>query len=248
MDTEDLLTVSEELAAVTRLVENDDVSTAVTRYVRRVVRVVPGCDAAFVSAAGDAVADTVAGTWTPRGSKPSELGPVGEVLTYHEPRRIGDVRIETRWPEFTAELAAAGFRSALTLALGAAGDAGAAFTLLGGEPEAFGESSFDLVRLFTVHAGVVLDNATLYRDCHALVDQLHVSLRTRSTIGQAQGLLMAGGDLDAAAAFDALRRASQQHNTKLRDLAVELVDAQASGELAGVIARYGLSGSVPPAS
>ena len=55
------------------------------------------------------------------------------------------------------------------------------------------------------------------------VEQLGDALDTRTLIGQATGLLMATYDLPADAAFAALARTSQTTNTKLRDLAAEVV-------------------------
>jgi AmiR/NasT family two-component response regulator len=54
-------------------------------------------------------------------------------------------------------------------------------------------------------------------------DQLVRALETRTHIGQATGILMERYDLDAERAFEVLRRISSQTNTKLRDLAVEIV-------------------------
>lgn len=54
------------------------------------------------------------------------------------------------------------------------------------------------------------------------VDQLGRALRSRTTIGQAQGILMERLDIDAARAFDYLRRVSSHSNRKLVDVADEL--------------------------
>ncbi len=62
------------------------------------------------------------------------------------------------------------------------------------------------------------------------IDQLRMALESRDLIGQAKGILMASRRVDAATAFELLRRASQSRNVKLRDLA-ELVAR--TGELPG---------------
>jgi AmiR/NasT family two-component response regulator len=54
-------------------------------------------------------------------------------------------------------------------------------------------------------------------------------MASRSVIEQAKGVLMATRTLDADAAFDLLRRASQHENRKLRDLAAEVVEAATNG-------------------
>src|SRR6185312_12289211 len=71
VDTSQLLTVAEELAEVTRLLAVDDVPAAMSRYVERIVRTVPGCDGAVISASGRNRVDTVAGTWRPPALTPA---------------------------------------------------------------------------------------------------------------------------------------------------------------------------------
>lgn len=232
MDTQELLSVSEELAEVTRLLADDDVGSSLNRYVARLVTSVPGCDAAFISAPWQTGVETVAGTWQPRGSAPIELGPIRDAFAYREPRRLSDTRSDTRWPAFSAELSTDGFHSALVLPLAGPDDPTATLTLLSRKPDQFGEASFDLVQLF----------AALYSDCRGLVDNLRSSLRTRSTIGQAQGLLMSRRELDASGAFDLLRQTSQHHNVKLRDLAADLVAAHEDGSFNSLAGRFGLLG------
>jgi GAF domain-containing protein len=55
---------------------------------------------------------------------------------------------------------------------------------------------------------------------------LNTALDTRKLIGQAQGILMERHDLDEARAFEVLRRYSQDHNTKLRDVAAHLIETR----------------------
>ena len=53
---------------------------------------------------------------------------------------------------------------------------------------------------------------------------LNVALDGRKLIGQAQGILMATYDLDQDRAFEVLRRYSQDHNIKLREVAQDIVE------------------------
>jgi AmiR/NasT family two-component response regulator len=52
--------------------------------------------------------------------------------------------------------------------------------------------------------------------------QLNQALESRDVIGQAKGILMERNRVTADEAFDMLRRASQQVNRKLRDLAEDI--------------------------
>ena len=70
-------------------------------------------------------------------------------------------------------------------------------------------------------------------DAHAqLFEQarnMRLAMESRAVIEQAKGVLMAQRHVDAEAAFEILRDASQRYNRKLRDIAVGIVEsAQAS--------------------
>ncbi|MFJ4652547.1 ANTAR domain-containing protein [Nocardia sp. NPDC088792] len=67
---------------------------------------------------------------------------------------------------------------------------------------------------------VALDNLRQTR----LTDQLRGALASRSTIDQALGILMERNRCSRDAAFDTLRNASQQHNTKVAELAASLIE------------------------
>lgn len=244
MDT-DLLTIAQELAEVTRLVEDEDVPAALERFVRRVEQTVPGCDHATITVGTEGRLETVAGASVPllthaAARPPTEPSPVADVLNYREPRRIGDVDTDPRWSAYGLLMKRSGFRSCLSLPLPGREEPSAAFTLFSRESERFDESTYDLVLLFTLQGGVVFDNATLYGDSRRLVEQLTGALSTRATIGQAQGLLMRRYELDPRQSFALLKGASQRRNVKLRDLAAGVVTAHTRGDLDAELTASGL--------
>lgn len=55
------------------------------------------------------------------------------------------------------------------------------------------------------------------------LENLHQAMTTRATIAQAQGLLMARYDIDAAQAFLVMRRHSQDTHVRLAQIAADLV-------------------------
>jgi AmiR/NasT family two-component response regulator len=57
-------------------------------------------------------------------------------------------------------------------------------------------------------------------------ESLKSAIASRTIIGQAEGILMERFGLDGAAAFNTLRRVSQDRNVKLRDVAFELVSTR----------------------
>jgi GAF domain-containing protein len=232
----DILTVASELAEISRLAAADDFTATTERFVDRIVNTIPSCDDAVVTVRSTTGVETVHSSHD-LGFDPLAPGPIVEAVTFQEPRRLGDVVADQRWPAFAVQLVNAGYRSCLCLPLSTRGEDSAVLTLLSREPDQFDESVYDVVLLLTLHAGVAFDNATLYHDSLELVSQLRTALRTRSTVGRAQGLLMRHLDLGSDEAFAALRRASQNSNTKLRDLAELLVTAHERGEFESTVER-----------
>ena len=69
----------------------------------------------------------------------------------------------------------------------------------------------------------------------------HVGVVGEIAIGQAAGLLMHRYDISSEVAIEVLKRGSQDNNIKLRQLALELVEAQNQNNLAPALRKYGLS-------
>jgi GAF domain-containing protein len=241
----ELLTLAAELAEVMRLVDDDDVTGVLKRFVDRAVLAIPGCDEAAIVTRADGAVDVVASAKDVRGSLLDD-GPVVETLAFREPRRLDDTATDQRWPAFTAKLAEQGYRSCLALPLTANSDPSAVLALYSTSPDQFIEASFDLVLLFAMNAGVAFDNANLYHDSRKLIEQLRGALQTRSMIGSAQGILMHRNGYDAERAFAELRTASQHNNVKLRDLAARLIAAHEGGMLESALDEVGLSGQEVP--
>ncbi|MEU4191890.1 GAF and ANTAR domain-containing protein [Kribbella sp. NPDC026611] len=248
-----ILDLARELAEVSRLVEDDDVATTLGRFVERVVNTVPECDAALIAVQTAQTTEIASRFERFSGREGAEAlravldeqlsaaeGPLHDTLAYGEPRRIGDLASDGRWPKFSSAAADAGYRSCLFLPLPAATEA-AAFGLFSGSAGAFDSTSYDVVLLFALHAGVAFDNVQLFNDSRTLVDQLRTALSTRVVIGQAAGVLMHRYSITSDVALDVLKRGSQDQNIKLRQLALELVEAQNAGNLAPALRKYGLS-------
>lgn len=248
VDDTDLLTVGQELAEIMRLVDSDDLETTLRRYVTRVKRTVPGCDHACITVATPSGgAETVAGVEEPllvyrADERPADPSPILDAITFREPRHLADIDSDRRWPAFAASMREAGYRSAIALPLDSGHEPSAVFAMFSRKPDQFADTSYDLVLLFVTYAGVAFDNANLYHDSKTLVGNLRTALVTRSTIGQAQGLIMRARGLPADEVVAALKDASQRHNVKLRDLARELVESHDRQCLDDTLARFGLAG------
>ncbi|MGH3321450.1 MAG: ANTAR domain-containing protein [Streptosporangiaceae bacterium] len=92
-----------------------------------------------------------------------------------------------------------------------------ALNLYAHDSGAFDDRSHQVGMIFASHAAVGLVAALTEAN-------LRQAIRTRQTIGEAIGILMERHKYPAEGAFDRLRRASQEGNIKLRDLAARVVE------------------------
>jgi GAF domain-containing protein len=143
----------------------------------------------------------------------------GEVVT------IDDIAGTVRWPEFGAQAAAAGIRSCLAVPLSAVpdGEAIGVLSLYARQSGAFGEEQARRAERFAETASGALKIAERLASCTGLNEQLRASLASRPVIDQAIGIIIARQKCTQSAAFEILRTASQNSNTKLRDLATRIV-------------------------
>ncbi|MEU6482364.1 ANTAR domain-containing protein [Streptomyces sp. NPDC047017] len=137
---------------------------------------------------------------------------------------------EARWPAYVPYALSVGVRCVLALPLGSAGAGGngAALNLYGAEPDALGPGRA-AARAFAERAADTVEAALRMEYEGADVPDVRTALLSRSVIDQAIGILMARERLDARRALERLRRVSQHRNTKLRDLAADLV-ARVTGD------------------
>ncbi|WP_286219425.1 ANTAR domain-containing protein [Paraoerskovia sediminicola] len=100
-----------------------------------------------------------------------------------------------------------------------------ALNLYAREARAFPADDYSLATTFAAVAAAALDAARTE-------DQLTSAVQTRTVIGQAQGILMERYSISASRAFSVLSRLSQDGNTKLVDLARQVVSDRALPEAA----------------
>jgi hypothetical protein len=134
-----------------------------------------------------------------------------------------DLKAESKWPRFGPDAADRGYLSVLSTALlpdvtpprlsGALNVYSTAAGKLGDE------TIRDQALLLATHASLALAGTEAVRLAELRNIQLRRALDTRDVIGQAKGILMQRRGLSADEAFDLLRRASQDLNVKLADLA-----------------------------
>jgi transcriptional regulator with GAF, ATPase, and Fis domain len=134
-----------------------------------------------------------------------------------------DLGSEQRWSDFGRQATSIGIRSVLALPLADENRRGA-LNLYARYPSAFGVVDRGKAVILTSLATLALSAAHLHENEERRAENLHLALRTRELIGQAEGILMQRERITADQAFDILRRASQHLNRKLREVAQDLVD------------------------
>ncbi|MFI6044664.1 GAF and ANTAR domain-containing protein [Nocardia sp. NPDC051321] len=136
---------------------------------------------------------------------------------------VHDVAAEHRWGGYSNRMLAFGVKSIYAQPLSVDGAAVGALSLYSTQPNGFTDRIRRAADLTAEHLGVLLAVATDTARQAELTEQLRATLASRSTIDQALGILMAERRCDRDAAFEVLRRRSQQRNVRVADLAVEMI-------------------------
>ncbi|MGO9875830.1 MAG: GAF and ANTAR domain-containing protein [Acidimicrobiia bacterium] len=156
-------------------------------------------------------------------------GPCLTAYRTGETVRLDHIATESgRWPDFATQAAQHGIHSSLSLPLVVNGQIMGALNLYGTSPAPFSDDNVDLAGTFARQAAVAIANAEVYWRTYALTQNLEAALDNRDRIGQAKGILIATYRITSDDAFDLLRRASQNLNLKLRDVADHVIH---TGEL-----------------
>jgi GAF domain-containing protein len=153
-----------------------------------------------------------------------EEGPCVDALAGADSVYVHDLDGDGTWREFGVQAVAMGMRSVLAYRLFAGTDTFGALQLYARLPGAFNVTDRAQGLIFAAHAGLALSLAQTQEEERGRSDNLQVALMSREIIGQAQGILMERERITAEQAFDLLRRASQDLNIKLREVAQGLVD------------------------
>lgn len=131
---------------------------------------------------------------------------------------IADMGRDERWPRFAAGAIRVGVQSMVCCTLYMDGKDFAALNLHGHSVDAFDSQSLSLTELFAAHCSIAFDAVREK-------EQLRRALSSRDLIGQAKGMLMERYRIDPDNAFLLLARLSQESNTKLVEVAAEVVAA-----------------------
>jgi len=161
-------------------------------------------------------------------------GPCLEAARTGRVVEIPDTTTEQRWADYCRTAVAAGNGSSLSVPLPIPDRVAGALNIYARTAHAFDDDARAAAGRFAPYAAVAVANMHAYTDARAMADNLQIALEARAVIDQAKGILMERHRLTADAAFQALAQVSMRTNTKVREIAEQVVrtgqfDAGAAG-------------------
>jgi GAF domain-containing protein len=135
--------------------------------------------------------------------------------------RTEDFRTEERWPRYSPAAVELGVLSGLSVKLYTANRTAGALNLFAFQPNAFDGEDETIATVLAAHAAAAILASRQG-------EQLQSALSTRDRIGQAKGIIMERYGIDDVAAFEMLKRLSQDSNTRLADIAQQVIDTRST--------------------
>jgi hypothetical protein len=154
----------------------------------------------------------------------TEDGPCVEALRTGAVPKAIDLATEQRWPAWTAVATMLGFSSAAGIPAEVSPGHRIALNLYAPTPNAFDDATVHRAILFAEEVARTIPMAVRLFAADERASQLEQALASRSTIDQAIGVLMTQNRCTPDTAFGILRRASQNRNIKLRDVAATIIE------------------------
>jgi hypothetical protein len=154
----------------------------------------------------------------------TEDGPCVEALRTGAVPTAVDLATEQRWPAWTVVASMLGFSSAAGIPAEVSPGHRIALNLYAPAPNAFDDATVHRALLFVEEVARTIPTAVRLFEADERASQLEQALASRSTIDQAIGVLMTQNRCTPDTAFGILRRASQNRNVKLRDVAATIVE------------------------
>ncbi|WP_158842143.1 ANTAR domain-containing response regulator [Saccharothrix deserti] len=218
----------EELASV--LAGGQTLNEALQQLAESASRVIPDAENVSVTVVGPDGASTAAATdekviAIDKDQYDAGNGPCLMAARIQRPVRATAEGGREKWPEFAAAAERAGVRTYLSAPIVVEDQVVGALNLYSSQESAFDPFDEALLRLFVTAASTSITGFRRYERSRRLVEHLQHALSSRAEIDQAKGVLMAAHGVDAEEAFARLVTESQQRNTKLRDVARNLLDS-----------------------
>ncbi|MFK4144636.1 GAF and ANTAR domain-containing protein [Streptomyces sp. NPDC004065] len=213
---------AEQMAGLARsLLAQDSAEATLDKAVSAAVELIDGCEAAGVLAVHKGRAVTLSASADIVVESDRLQGELGEGPCFDAARKVSGDRMfriadlgrpQPQWPRYAPGARDLGIGSMMGFLLYTHEEDFGALNVYSDRPGAFTPESETAGWLLASHAAVALSSART-------VDQLEHALETRHAIGEAMGMLRERHHLSEDDAFAVLRRISQHHNIKLRDVA-----------------------------
>jgi hypothetical protein len=148
-------------------------------------------------------------------------GPCLDAIEYDDVTVSNDLADDERWPKFVERaVAETPVRSMFGARIYLSGNERGALNFYANEIDAFDQLDLGIGAMLSVIASVVLQHANEQRRR----ENLEIALESSRVIGMAMGIVMSSRLVTADQAFEALRKASQDSNRKLREVAAEVTE------------------------
>ncbi|WP_369745660.1 GAF and ANTAR domain-containing protein [Paenarthrobacter sp. AMU7] len=153
-----------------------------------------------------------------------EQGPCIDALDSGRPVLLDDALSSPQWGDYCGALNAAGMRSTLGVPMELEEDSAAVLNFFAPTPGTFTRNAVADALTFAGIAGKALRVAIRITALNEAAEDLDAASKSRSVIDTACGVIISQNRCTHAEAFRILRKASNDRNQKLRDLAQTLVD------------------------
>ena len=130
--------------------------------------------------------------------------------------RVSNTLDDARWPIWGKAAAGLGYHSVISSSLETTSRRLGSLNAYARAVDAFADEDVEVMTLVAAHASVAIAAAKTR-------GELHEALGTRTTIGQAQGILMHAFSINSDQAFAYMPRLSQDRNIKLFKIAQEVI-------------------------
>lgn len=154
-----------------------------------------------------------------------------------EVRATLDDTAAERWPLFAEAVARDGVKSLMALPLVSGDQCVGALNLYGQDPQAFDRFEASLARVAASRMADAIVALLQLDGAQRLAGQLEQAMASRAIIEQAKGALMAMRGIDEHAAFEWLRKTSQDRNIKVNKVATTVIEGVTSGAIGGGASR-----------
>jgi transcriptional regulator with GAF, ATPase, and Fis domain len=150
-------------------------------------------------------------------------GPCQDAFRLGIPVADGKLRLNDRWPRFAPLAVAAGFEAVHAFPLVVRANVLGSLTLLMSKSGSLGDADVVIAQALAHAATLTLLQNQAAEDAQRLTGQLQGALNSRITIEQAKGVISELAHVTTDEAFVRLRSFARNHNTKLTDLAGDVV-------------------------